>query len=145
MIHIWRPWKLSNFQDAPHSYPPCPSTSKILPSPWPWTSNIQFQTNSPLQMITNQLKESIIWRWLLYVIRSFLQVGFRCQYQLINCVWLSFDFFSFSWSLTICFFVALYSFVCSFPKISRNFFIYNYSHFSTHFSVNLFYLHNLKT
>ena len=35
-----------------------------------------------------------------------------------------------SWSLTICFFVALYFFVCSCPKISRNaFFIYNYSHF----------------
>ena len=104
-----------------------------------------FKRTPPLQMITSQLKESIIQRWLLYVIRSFLQVDFRCQYQLINCVWLSFDFFSFSWSLTICFFVALYSFVCSFPKISRNFFIYNYSHFSTHFSINSFYLHNLKT
>ena len=34
MIHIWRPWKLSSFQDPP---PPCPSTSKILLSPWPWT------------------------------------------------------------------------------------------------------------
>ena len=51
-----------------------------------------------------------------------LQVGFRFQYQLINLVWLSFDFFSFSWSLTICFFVALYSCVCSCPKISWNVF-----------------------
>ena len=32
--------------------------------------------------------------------------------------WLLFDFFSFSWSRTICFFVALYSWVCSCPKIS---------------------------
>ena len=49
-------------------------------------------------MITNQLKENIILGWLLYIVRSFLQVGFRFQYQLINFVWLSFDVFSFSWS-----------------------------------------------
>ena len=116
MIHIWRSWKLSDFQYPP---PPCPSTSKILPPPWPWTSN--FKRNSP-QMITNQLKKSIIQEWLLYVIRSFLQVGFRFQYQLINLVWLLFDFFSFSWSLTICFFMALYCWVCNYPKISRNVF-----------------------
>ena len=57
---------------------------------------------SPLfQIITNQLKKSIIQQWLLYVIRSFFQVGFRFQYQLINLFWFSFDFFSFSWSLAI--------------------------------------------
>ena len=55
LIHIWRPWKLSNFQDLP---PPCPSTSKIFPPPWPWTSN--FKQTPSLQMITNQLKENII-------------------------------------------------------------------------------------
>ena len=75
-----------------------------------------------LQMITNQLKGNIIQGWLLYVIRSFLQVNFRIYYQLINFVWLSFDFFSFSRSLTICFHVALYSCVCGCPKISRNVF-----------------------
>ena len=42
---------------------------------------------------------------------------FRFQYQLINRVWLSFDFSSFS-CLTIRFFVPLYSCVCSCPKIS---------------------------
>ena len=36
----------------------------------------------PLQMMTNQLKENIIQGWLSYVIRSFLQVVFRFQYQL---------------------------------------------------------------
>ena len=77
----------------------------------------------PLQMITNQLKEIIIHRWLLYVIRSFCQVGFHFQYQFINLVRLSFDFFWFSWSLTFCLFVTLYSScVCSCPKISRNVF-----------------------
>ena len=42
--------------------------------------------------------------------------------QLINLVCLSFDFFSFSCSLTIYFFVVLYSCVCSYSKISRNVF-----------------------
>ena len=45
-----------------------------------------------------------------------LQVDFRFLYQLINLVWLSFDFFSFSWSLTISFFVALYFCVHSYQN-----------------------------
>ena len=52
----------------------------------------------------------------IYIMRSFLQVGFRFQYPFINFVWLSFDFFPFSWSVTIYFFVALYSCVCSCSK-----------------------------
>ena len=63
------------------------------------------------------IKRNIIEGWLLYVIRSFLKVGFRFQYQIINLTWLSFDVFWFSWSLTVCFFVSLYSFVCGCPKI----------------------------
>ena len=59
---------------------------------------------------------------LLCVIRSFLQVGFPFHCQLINLAWLPFYFYSFSWSLTTCFFVALYSWVCSCPKISGNVF-----------------------
>ena len=68
-------------------------------------------------MITNQLKENIIQRRL----RSppFRSASFCFQYQFINLVWLSFDLFSFSWSLTMCFFVPLYSCVRSCPKISR--------------------------
>ena len=46
---------------------------------------------APLQMITTQLKGIIILGSLLYVIRSFVQVGFRFQYELINLVWLSID------------------------------------------------------
>ena len=45
-----------------------------------------------------------------------LQDDFRFLYQLINLVWLSFDFFSFSWSLTISFFVALHFCVHSYQK-----------------------------
>ena len=81
---------------------------------------ISNEPPSSLQMTTNQLKENIILGWLSYVIKTFLQVGFRFQHQLIILVWLSFDLFLFGWNLTICFFVALYSWVCSFPKMSRN-------------------------
>ena len=50
---------------------------------------ISNKHSSVLQVITN-LKKDIMQEWLLDVIRSFLQVGFRFQYQLINLVWLSF-------------------------------------------------------
>ena len=61
-IHIWRLWKLSNFQDP---LLPCPSTSKSFPPPWPWTSNFKVNllhpttnygtTTSPC-MWTNEIK-----------------------------------------------------------------------------------------
>ena len=144
--------KIGQFSRPPH--PSCPATSKILPPPWLWTSH--FKRNPlplPLQIMTNQLKENIIQGWLLHDIRSFLQVGFCSQYQLINLVWLSIDFYLFSWnqhrsqsffkklktsfspscySEMMCwgqgwseaslsaFFVALYSCMCSCPKISQN-------------------------
>ena len=38
-------------------HPRCIATSKIPPSPWPWTSNFK-QTSLPLQMITNQRKHN---------------------------------------------------------------------------------------
>ena len=80
------------------SRPPPPMSSYVQNSSTPLTLDVQFQTRPYLQMITNQLKGNMNLRWLLYVIRSFLQIGFRFQYQLINLVWLSFDFFSFRWS-----------------------------------------------
>ena len=46
-----------------------------IPPPWSWTSN--FKRTSPLHLKTNQLKENLIQRWLFYLIRSLLQVGFR--------------------------------------------------------------------
>ena len=117
MIHIWRTWILSNFHN-PH--PSCPSTSKILP-PLNLGRPISNEP-SPSLNDSQSVKKNIIQRWLLYVNRSFLKVGFRFQYQLINFAWLSFDFFSFSRSLTIYFFVALYSCECNCPKILRNVF-----------------------
>ena len=97
------------------------------------TMDIQFHpTLPPIQMIANPWKENIIQGWLLYVIRLFLQVSFRFQYQLINVVRLSFDFFSFGWNLTICFFrgsmLLCVQFFINIKKCLLFTFIY-YSHF----------------
>ena len=120
---------------TPH--PPCPSTSKFFLPPWPWTSN--FRWNTTLQMITNQLKENIIQEWLLYVIRPFLQIGFRFQYQPINLVSLSFDFFHLAEASL------LYLLLCGFiflrvqlsENIKKCLFFIVIPIFSTHFAINL--------
>ena len=54
---------------------PCPSTSKIIP-PLDLDLPISNETLLPLQMITNQLKENKIQRWLSGLIRSFLPSRF---------------------------------------------------------------------
>ena len=41
MIHMWRPWKLSNFQDSPP-----PMSIYVRNSFTPLTLDVQFQTNS---------------------------------------------------------------------------------------------------
>ena len=119
MIHIWRPWQLSNFQYAP---PLLSIYVQNVSTPLVQLQTIHTHTHTSLQVITDQLKENVIQWWIIYAIRSFFQIDFRFKYQLINLLWLSFDFFSFSWSVTICFFMALNSCVCSCPKISRNVF-----------------------
>ena len=122
------------------SRPPPPLSIYIQNSSTPLILDIY------LQIITNQLKENIIQGWLLYVIRPFLQVDFHFQCQLINLIWLSFDFLSFSWSLTICFFVSLYFCVCSCPNnITECLLFITSCIFSSHFAINLFHLHNLST
>ena len=108
MIHTWSPWKLSSFQDPPS---PCPSSSKILQPPWPWPfflSEVAPPSPNYNQFIKRKHNPRVNIRS-----KTFLQVGFHFQYQLINLLWISFDFLSFSWSFTICYFVALYSCVCS--------------------------------
>ena len=68
MIHIWRPWKLSNFQD-----PKPPLSIYVQNSFTSFTLDVQFQATSPpplLPMITNKLKENTFQGWLLYVIPS---------------------------------------------------------------------------
>ena len=60
---------------------------------------------------------------------SFLQVGFRFQYQLINLVWLSVDFLHLAEASLSCF-SWLYALVCAVvQKFHEMSFIYNYSHF----------------
>ena len=64
---------------------------------------VQFQTNppppaSPLPSpnYNQSIKRKHNLRMTMHVIRSFLQVGFCSQYQFINLVWLSIDFYPFS-------------------------------------------------
>ena len=106
MIHIWRHWKLSSFQDTPHALSMYVQNSSTL-----LTLDVQFQTNPPFLSDNQSVKRKHNPKM---TIKCY-QVGFRFQYQLINFIWLSFDFFSFRRSLTICFFVA-FSCVCSCPK-----------------------------
>ena len=109
----------------------------------PLALHVHFQANTPsLQMISNQFKENIIKRWLSYVIRSFFQVGFCFQYRRINLAWLSFDFFLFSWSLTIYFSVALNSCMCSCTKISQNvFYLYLFTFLLLILKLTCFFAH----
>ena len=96
MIHIWRPRKLFKFQDPP------PSLSiYVQNSSTPRLDLGRPISNRPCSLNHNQSIKRKIQEWLFYVIRPFFQIGSLFQYKLINLVWLSFYFFSFSWSLTI--------------------------------------------
>ena len=130
MIHIWSPTFLVHLRP------------KFFPPSWPWTSNFK---RPPFPNDNQSIKKNMIQRWL-HVIRSFLQVGFHFQYQLINFVWLSSDFFSFSWRphyLVFCGFILLS------VQLSKNItkcLLYIIIHIlCTHFAINLFYLYNMKT
>ena len=98
-------------------------------------------TPIPLAMITNQSKENIIQGWLLYVIGSFPQVGFFFPNQPINLVWLSFDLFSFSWSLTIYLLLCGIILLCvQLSEKIKKFLLYIIIHiFSSHFAINVFF------
>ena len=110
IVH-WGVLKIVRFSRNPP--PPCPKFFN------PMTLNVQFQTTPPPPHFfpspspNNQsIKRKHNPRWLLYVIRYFLQIGFHFQYQLIiNLVWLSIDFSSFSnfKKLRICFWPFSYS------------------------------------
>ena len=73
-MHIWRSWKLANFQDSP---PPLSSSvQNSLSSPIDLGRPKRPPKLFHLQIITNQFKENIIQGWLLHVIRSFLRSDF---------------------------------------------------------------------
>ena len=116
-----------------------PFSIYIQNSSIPLTLDAQFQMNPPLQMITNQLQDNIIKGWL-YVIRSFFQVNFRIQYQLVNFVWLSFDLFLFSWNHTTYFFEAFILFCVQLSKNIKKCLLFIIIHISsTHFAINLLF------
>ena len=77
MIHICRP-------NCPIFRPPTPLSIYVQNSSTPLTLDIHFQTNAPSPNDKQSIKKNIIQGWPLYVIRSFLQVSFRFQYQLIK-------------------------------------------------------------
>ena len=96
-------------------------------------------------MVTSQLKENITQGWLLYVIRSFLQVRFR--FSINSLLWS--DFLLNSFHLAEVSLSALFrDFILFCVQLSKKkheillFIIIN--NFSTQFAVNLFHLHNLK-
>ena len=146
-----------------------PLSSHLQNSSTPLVLDVQLQTKPPPSPNDNQ---SIKRKYNPRIIRSFLQVGFCFQYQLINLVWLSVDFFSFSWSqshphsnfkkLKILFSPSSYNekthWSQSWAEVSSTFsWLYilvcscpitecfiKKSFFSAHFAINLFYLLNLK-
>ena len=136
-MHIWHPWKLSNFQNR---LPPCPSASKILPPFWPWTSNFKRTSPSPSdkQSIKGKRNPRLTNYYMLSV--PFLQVSLGIQYQLINLVWLSFEFLHLG-EASLSAFLWLYNLVCAvIQKYHEMPFIYNYSHFCYTFCNQLFFI-----
>ena len=92
------------------SRPPTLLSIYVQNSSTPLTLDIQFQTNhSPSPNDNQSIKR-----------KHNPRMTIIC-YQVLPSDQLSFDFFSINWSL-ICFFVVLYSCVCSCPKILGNVF-----------------------
>ena len=126
MMHIWRPWKLSNFQDPP---PPFPSTWKILPFPWPWTSN--FKRNLPPFPNDNQSikkkhnpRKTILCYQVLLSGRAFV-------FSINSLILSAFPFTSSHLAeASLSAFLWLYTLECAVvQKYHKIFFIYNHSHF----------------
>ena len=77
-----------------------PLYSYVQNSSTPLTLDVQSQINArPPSTNDNQtIKRKHNQGMTLNIIRSFLHVSFCFQFQLINLVWFSTDFFQFSWS-----------------------------------------------
>ena len=98
MIHIWRPWKLPNFQDHP---PPLSIYVQISSNPL--TLDVQFQTNlpspndkqswSPIYMLSNPSFRSAF----VFSINSLILPGFSLTS--FNCAEASLS--AFSWLYTL--------------------------------------------
>ena len=131
--------------DAHENYPifkthtPCPSTSKILP-PLDLGRPISNKPHFPNDNQSIKRKHNPRMTITCYQVLAFRSAF---VFSINPLVWISFDFFSFSWSL--CFFVALYLCVQLSKNITKWLLFIIIHIFSIHFAINLFYLHNLKT
>ena len=106
-------------QFSRHPLPPLSIYVQTFSPPWPWTSNFT-SFPPPHQMTTNQLKENIIQGWLLSAF------GFSTNSLMLS-----------GFSLTSFHLVEpplLYLLLCGFILLCVQ---CNYSHFSTHFAINL--------
>ena len=106
-IHMWRPWKLPNFQDHPA---PLSSYVQNFSTPLNLTSNFKHPLSPhPPSPPTPTLPPPPLSKW--YKRKHNPRITIKCcqvfpsgrlsfsvQYQLINLVWLSVYFFSFNWS-----------------------------------------------
>ena len=136
---MWRPSKLFNFHN-----PPTPHVHICSKSFHPLDLGRPASNSSPSLNDNQSIKKNLIQRWLSYVIRSFLKVGFHFQYQLNNLVWFSFTFHLAEASLSV-FFCSFILLCVEFPKDITKCLLFIISHiFSTNFSINMFYLHNLN-
>ena len=127
-LYTWCPWKLSNFQDP---QPPCSSISKILPPPWPWTSNFKWTLLLPSRTNDNQsMKRKHNPRMTLICYHA-LPSG-QLFFFSINSLILSgfpLTFFDLA-KVSLCAFSWLYTLVCVvIQKYHKICLIYNYSHF----------------
>ena len=125
------------------SRPPTPLPIYLQNSSTSLNLNLQFQTTplqppASLQMITNQRKYNPSMTNASYQVLLSGRLLFSAN--LINLVWLSFDFFLFSWSLTFCFVVPLYSLVCAVVQKYHEIQI-----FSTPFAISLLQSTNYGT
>ena len=122
MIHIWCPWKLSNFQDPD----PTPLSIYIQNSSKPLTRPISGRI--PPSLNDTQLKENIIQEWLMLWGPSFRSAFFLSINPLILSGFPLTSFHLAEASLSA--FSWLYTLVCAVvQKYHEMSFIYNYSHF----------------
>ena len=142
MIYVWRP---DNFQDPTPLVHLRPKIFHPLDVGRPISNELPLTFSPLLQMMTSNqsIKKKHNAKITIIYYKSFLQVGFPFQYQLISLACNSLISFhlaeaslsAFSWLYT------LYAFAQKYHEMS---YIFNYI-FSSHFAIVLFYLHNLKT
>ena len=142
-IHIWPPWKLSNFQDPPSPLvhlPPKLFHPLELGRPFPneTTSPPSSNDNQSVKRKHNPRTTFICYQVLLSGRLSFFSL---CSLILHGFPLTSFHLLEASLSASSWSYALVCAVVQKYHKLS---FIYNCSHFSTHFAINLFHLKNLK-